>query len=115
MVDLASLVGTDFNEGVMGIGPKKGLSLIRKYGVAEKFPEKIRSELPKDLEGVRNIFLHPRVLENYSLKRGSPDPDGIVEFLCEERAFKRDRVQKVADWLAEAQSESDSQLGKWLA
>ncbi|HKI76172.1 MAG TPA: flap structure-specific endonuclease, partial [Candidatus Bathyarchaeia archaeon] len=115
LVDLALLVGTDFNEGVMGIGPKKGLALIRRYGAAEKFPEEIRSELPKDLDGVRNIFLHPRVLENYSLKRGRPDPDGIIEFLCEERAFKRDRVQKVAKRLTESQSESDSQLGKWLA
>ncbi|TMI49908.1 flap endonuclease-1 [Candidatus Bathyarchaeota archaeon] len=115
LVDLALLVGTDFNEGVMGIGPKKGLALIRKYGVAEKFPEEIRSELPEDLNGVRNIFLHPRVLENYSLQRGRPNPDGLIEFLNEERAFKRDRVQKVADKLTESHSESDSQLGKWLA
>jgi len=99
----------------MGIGPKKGLALIRKYGVAEKFPKEIRSELPKDLDLIRNIFLHPRVMENYSLKRGRPDPDGIIGFLCEERAFKRDRVQKVADRLVESQFESDSQLGKWLA
>ena len=115
LVDLALLVGTDFNEGVMGIGPKKGLALIRKYGVAEKFPEEIRSELPKDLDLVRNIFLHPRVMENYSLKRGRSDPNGIIEFLCEERAFKRDRVQKVAKRLTESQSESDFQLVKWLA
>jgi flap endonuclease-1 len=115
LVDLALLVGTDFNEGVMGIGPKKGLALIQKYGEAEKFPDVIRSELPKDLAGVRNIFLHPRVLENYSLKRGRPDPEGIIEFLCEERAFARDRVQKVADRLIESAAESDSQLGKWLA
>jgi flap endonuclease-1 len=115
LVDLALLVGTDFNEGVMGIGPKKGLALIRKFRVAEEFPEEIRSELPKDLDGVRNIFLHPRVLENYSLKRGRPDPNGIMQFLCEERAFKRDRVQKVAKRLTESQSESDSQLVKWLA
>src|SRR6059036_3927016 len=39
LVDLAMLVGTDFNDGVMGIGPKKGLALLRKYGMAEKFPE----------------------------------------------------------------------------
>src|SRR5437879_9830666 len=68
LVDLALLVGTDFNEGVMGIGPKKGLALIRKYGVAEKLPEEIRSELPEDLNGVRNIFLPARVLQNYSLQ-----------------------------------------------
>jgi flap endonuclease-1 len=115
LVDLALLVGTDFNEGVMGIGPKNGLALIRKYGAAEKLPEEIRSELPEDLGRVRNIFLHPRVLENYSLRRERPNPDGIIEFLCEEGAFSRDRVQKVADRLVQAQHESDSQLGKWLA
>jgi flap endonuclease-1 len=115
LVDLALVVGTDFNEGVMGIGPKKGLALIRKYGEAEKFPDEIRSELPKDLDGVRNIFLHPRVLENYSLKRRRPDPEGMIEFLCEERGFARDRVQKVAVRLIESAAESDSQLGKWLA
>ncbi len=115
LVDLALLVGTDFNEGVMGIGPKKGLALVRKYGAAEKFPEEIRSGLPNDLDSVRNVFLHPRVLENYSLKREPPDPHGIIEFLCEERAFARGRVQKIADRLVESQAESDSQLGKWLA
>ena len=114
LVDLALLVGTDFNEGVMGIGPKKGLALIRKYGTAEKFPEEIRKELPDDLNRVRSIFLHPRVLENYSLKRGLPDPDGLVEFLCEERAFSRDRVEKVADRLINSRAETDSQLGKWF-
>jgi flap endonuclease-1 len=115
LVDLALLVGTDFNEGVKGIGPKKGLALIRKYGTAETFPEEIRNELPEDLDKVRNIFLHPRLLENYSLRRERPNPNGIIEFLCEERAFSRDRVQKVADRLVHAQHESDSQLGKWLA
>ena len=115
LVDLALLVGTDFNEGVMGIGPKKGLALVRKYGAAEKFPEEIRGGLPSDLDRVRSIFLHPRVLENYSLKRDRPDPDGVIEFLCEERAFARDRIQKVVDRLVESQAESDSQLGKWLA
>ena len=115
LVDLALLVGTDFNEGVMGIGPKKGLALIRKYGAAENFPAEIRSELPDDLNRVRDIFLHPRVTQNYSLRRQKPNPDGLVEFLSEERAFSRDRVQKVADKLVQSQAESDSQLGKWLA
>ena len=114
LVDLALLVGTDFNEGVMGIGPKKGLSLIRKYGTAEKLPEEIRSDLPNDLDQVRNIFLHPRVLENYSLKAAPPDPQGIVAFLSGERGFARARVERVADRLIQAYSESDSQLGEWM-
>lgn len=114
LVDLALLVGTDFNEGVMGIGPKKGLALIKKYGTAENFPPEVREELPDDLNPVRDIFLHPRVTQDYSLSRTKPNPDGLIEFLSEERAFSRDRVQKVADKLVQSQTESDSQLGKWL-
>jgi flap endonuclease-1 len=114
LVDLALLVGTDFNRGVMGIGPKKGLTLIREYGTAEKFPEEIRSELPEDLNLVRDIFLHPRIRENYSLKREPPNPDGLLEFLSEERSFSRDRVEKVADRLVQSQAKTDSQLGEWL-
>jgi flap endonuclease-1 len=114
LVDLALLVGTDFNEGVMGIGPKKGLTLVRKYGMAEKFPDEIRKGLPSDLDKVRDIFLHPRVLENYSLMRPRTDAEAMVEFLCEERGFTEGRVRKVAGRLVAAQGESDSQLGKWL-
>jgi flap endonuclease-1 len=114
LVDLALLVGTDFNEGVKGIGPKKGLALVRKFGAIENFPEEIHAELPRDLETVRNIFLHPRVLENYSLKRFRPDAEGILEFLCEERGFARARVEKVANHLVKSSGETDTQLGKWM-
>jgi flap endonuclease-1 len=31
LVDVAILVGTDFNEGIKGIGAKKGLNLIKKH------------------------------------------------------------------------------------
>lgn len=115
LVDLALLVGTDFNEGVKGIGPKKALDLIRKYGSLEALPEHIKEELPLNVEEVRNIFLNPRVLKEYSLERNRPDRDGIVRFLSEERAFSRDRVEKVAEQLTKAESQSDSQLGEWLS
>ena len=114
LVDVAMLVGTDFNEGAMGIGPKKGLALIKKHGKAESLPKKIRSELPDDLEEIRRIFLHPRVLENYSLPRNGPNREALVEFLSRERGFSRERVEKIATRLVETGTQTDSQLGKWL-
>ena len=114
LVDVALLVGTDFNEGVMGIGPKKGLSLVRKYGAAEKFPEEIKRELPSNLDEVRNVFLHPRVLQDYTIKKTRVNAEGLIEFLFGERGFARDRVQKVADRLVKSEIDEDSQLGKWL-
>src|SRR4030095_4458909 len=32
LIDLAILVGTDFNEGIKGIGPKKALKLVLDFG-----------------------------------------------------------------------------------
>ena len=42
LVDMAILIGTDFNEGVKGIGPKKSLDLIKKTGDIEKALESIK-------------------------------------------------------------------------
>src|SRR3989449_9383328 len=38
LVDLAILVGTDFNEGVERVGPKTALRLVRKHGKLESLP-----------------------------------------------------------------------------
>src|SRR5262245_703047 len=38
LIDLALLVGTDFNDGVIGIGPKKALKLVREFGSIDKMP-----------------------------------------------------------------------------
>ena len=35
LIDIALLVGTDFNEGVYGIGAKRGLKLIQKYNIGK--------------------------------------------------------------------------------
>ena len=43
LVDVSILMGTDFNPGIDGIGPKKGLKLIRECGNAEFSLEKIKS------------------------------------------------------------------------
>src|SRR5712692_10847301 len=93
LVDLAILVGTDFNLGVKGIGPKKALKLVHDYGSIERIPQEITSKLTEDLNSVRQVFLKPRVLEKYLLKRSPPDRSGLVNFLSEERGFNKERVE----------------------
>ena len=113
LVDLALLVGTDFNEGAIGIGPKKALVLIRKYGSADRLPSEVRSQLPTNLDEVRDIFLHPRVRTDYSVKKNSVDTTGLIDFLSGERGFSEQRVRDVGERLLEAESKIDTQLGDW--
>ncbi len=35
LIDLGIFVGTDFNDGVKGIGPKKALKLVQQYGTID--------------------------------------------------------------------------------
>lgn len=99
LVDLALLVGTDFNEGIKGIGPKKALVLVQRHGRIEDMPADIRDALgdPELVEMARNIFLHPDVTDEFQVEQREPDLSGIVRFLCDEREFGRDRVQAAID------------------
>jgi flap endonuclease-1 len=114
LVDLAILVGTDFNQGVKGIGPKKALKLVHDYGSIEQMPDEIRSKLTEDLNIVRQVFLKPRVLEKYILKRSPPDRDGLVKFLSEERGFNKERVDRLIGRLDRRSEKTDAGLENWL-
>ena len=98
LIDLAILVGTDFNEGVRGIGPKKALALVQRHGRIEDMPAEVRDAV-EDVEPLRAIYRTPDVSDDYAIEFDEPDRDGIVRFLCEERQFSRERV---ADALARA-------------
>jgi flap endonuclease-1 len=92
LIDLAILVGTDFNEGVKGVGPKKALKLVRDFGSIENMPAEVRESIGPAIQEVRMIFLHPEVTDSYSVSFAPPDRDGIFRFLCDEREFSRERV-----------------------
>jgi flap endonuclease-1 len=114
LVDLAILVGTDFNQGVRGIGPKKALKLVRDYGSIERMPEEIMSKLKEDVNSVRQVFLNPRVREKYVLKRSPPDRDGLVKFLSEERDFNKERVERLIERLMRKNDNTAAGLENWL-
>jgi flap endonuclease-1 len=97
LIDIAILIGTDFNEGVKGIGPKKALKLATEFGSIERMPSEIQATLGAGVEEIRQIFLNPDVTDRYDIEFRQPDFDGIIKFLCEEREFSRERVEAALD------------------
>jgi len=92
LVDAAILVGTDFNDGIKGIGPKKAIKLVSECGSIENMPSEIREGIGPAVAEIRDLFLRPEVTDDYSIEFRAPDRDGIIRFLCEDREFSRDRV-----------------------
>lgn len=97
LIDIAILVGTDFNKGVKGIGPKTALKLMKEYGIIENLPTETKSRLAENFDEIRNIFLHPSVTNDYSLDYGELQEEALYRFLCEDRDFSKERVDVVAE------------------
>ncbi len=95
LIDLAILVGTDYNMGVKGIGPKTALRLIREHRCLERLPLEIRNQMPDDIEEVRRLFKEPKVRDNYSTNFTSLDEEGLRRFLVEERDFAEKRLDSI--------------------
>lgn len=94
LVDLAILIGTDFNPGVRGIGPKTALELIRRHGRIEELPSQVRSRVDENFNEVRQIFLKPAVTSEYSVQYSKLRKKELIQFLCSERGFDRRRVER---------------------
>jgi len=95
LVDLAILVGTDFNQGIRGVGPKTALTLLKANGRLESIPEDYRDKLPTNIAELRKAFLNPPLTTNYDLGFKKLDEDGLMRFLCDERGFGRERISLV--------------------
>ncbi|MCD6483728.1 MAG: flap endonuclease-1 [Candidatus Odinarchaeota archaeon] len=100
LIQIALLMGTDYNEGVFGIGPKKALKLIRRFGSIENLPKQIKNALGEYQE-IFNFFKNPPVTKKYTLTIGKIYKDRLIEFLCEEHDFNKKRVMAVLKKLEE--------------
>jgi len=103
LIDIGILLGTDFNpEGVKGIGPKTALKLVKEYGSLENLlPTLEEAKFPVVPQRIREIFLHPKVTDHYRLAWKEPDAKGAIDFLCREKDFSEERVQKALNKMTE--------------
>ena len=94
LIEIGILVGTDFNDGVDGVGAKTGLKIVQKGEFAGKLAEKLPGFDPLP---VMEMFLHPPVTDDYSVATGHPDAEGIRKMLCDGYDFSPERVDKALE------------------
>lgn len=114
LVDMAVLIGTDFNDGVRGIGPKRALTAIRRTGSLEGLMAEGKVEVPDGYEEVRRIFLEPETLSEYTLEWADPDDERVRKVMCDRHGFSVDRVDAVLSRLGGSKGGSEQfRLDKW--
>lgn len=114
LVDMALLIGTDFNTGVPQIGPKTALKLIVENNTLDNLPSKILEQLPPNYHKIRRIFLDHPISDEYDIVPKPIDKDGLIQFLCHERGFSEARVTNVVDRLLNAKvGQQQQSLDAW--
>ncbi len=117
LIELSILIGTDYNPGgVEGIGPKKAYKCIKEFGSAKKALMDKGIHPDFDIDEIKELFLKPKITEDYDLNWNAPDIDKAVRFLCDERDFSIERVEKALQRLETSIKEvgSQSSLDGWF-
>jgi flap endonuclease-1 len=117
LIDLAILIGTDYNpDGVKGIGPKRAYILIKKHGSLENVLKYLPEIQIPSLQSIREIFLKPTVNIDYVVRWRPIDRSKVLEILVEEHDFSRERVEKAIDRVEAALRKTGKQIGlnKWF-
>ncbi|TFG14754.1 MAG: flap endonuclease-1 [Promethearchaeota archaeon] len=125
LVEMGILIGTDFFEGIPGIGQHKALDLIKKYSSIQNIMKERISvgKTPIDIdpeiiEQIKTIFLEPDIQRDYpKLKWEKIEFEKIEELLIEKHDFSKQRVENALDRLrkqdsSKAQISLDSFLKK---
>jgi flap endonuclease-1 len=107
LVDVCILMGTDFNHGISGIGPKKGLKLIKTHGDIEGVLKHTGDEI-EYYDEIRDIFLRSTYCNDYSLSINPINTEKVCELMCEEHDFSKERILSVISRIENSRKAEDA-------
>ncbi|MDW8004890.1 MAG: flap endonuclease-1 [Thermofilaceae archaeon] len=103
LIILGLLLGTDYNPGgVKGIGSKRALKLVKELSNLDTLIRTVDWSFPVEAEQIFKLFIEPEVSDDYIIEWRSPDENGLIEFLCGEHQFSRERVSNALERLRKA-------------
>jgi flap endonuclease-1 len=118
------LIGTDFNDGIKGVGPKTALKIVKEAKSIAEVQNMVQSKYAvgiEDAEAVEKIFMEPDIDKMDStdfrklLQEASLDRDSLLRFMCNEHGFSEERVEKMISVLAAAKKEKKQKdINSWI-
>ncbi|WP_246999797.1 flap endonuclease-1 [Halosolutus gelatinilyticus] len=111
LIDAAILIGTDFNEGVDGIGPKTAIAEITEHGDLWSVLE-ARGDSVEYGDRVRQLFREPNVTDEYEFDATlDPDLTAAREYVVDEWEVHADEVARGFERIEESVAQTG--LDRW--
>ncbi|HET7324300.1 MAG TPA: flap endonuclease-1 [Halococcus sp.] len=110
LVDVGILCGTDFNDGVSGVGPKTAVKLVREHGDLWGALEAEEAYI-ENADLIRELFLNPDVTECEFDMDIEPDIAAAREYVTEEWEIPESEVERGFSRIEESVVQSG--LDRW--
>lgn len=113
-IDLCILLGCDYTSKIKGLGVKKAIKMMQKYGTIEGILPNInpKDRIPPDFhyQEARKLFLEPDVVDvtSLNLEWKKVDEDKVLQFLSGEKHLNREKVQRALQKLHPAETSRKS-------
>ncbi len=94
LVDVSLLMGTDFNDGVSGYGPKTAVTAVKEHGDIWTVME-AEDVYVENADRIRELFFDPPVTDEYELDLDiNPDLDAARRYICDSWEVPADEVDR---------------------
>ena len=110
LIDVALLCGTDFNEGVHGVGPKTAVKAVREHGDLWGVLDARDAEIP-NAAAIRELFMHPPATDVDVDADVNPDVDAARAYVVDEWGVAADEVERGFERITESQVQTG--LDRW--
>ncbi|ELY43247.1 flap endonuclease-1 [Natronorubrum bangense] len=111
LIDAAILIGTDFNDGVHGIGPKTAISEITEHGDLWSVLE-ARGDSVEYGDRVRQLFRDPNVTDDYEFETTlDPDLEAAKAYVTDEWGVDAGEVERGFERIEESVTQAG--LDRW--
>jgi flap endonuclease-1 len=109
LIKIAVLIGTDYNEGIKGVGPKTALKIVKE----KKFDE-YKNQI-KNADKIINIFKSPPITTDYTLEWRPLDTKKILHIMCDRHDFAKERIETQMKKITKAKKRAaQSGLGSFI-
>ena len=111
LVDVGILCGTDYNEGLSGVGPKTAVTAIQEHGDLWAVLADRDEHIPH-ADTIRELFLDPEVTDDYEFHTDiEPDVNAARQFVVDEWEIPADAVERGFERIEEASAQTG--LDRW--
>jgi flap endonuclease-1 len=110
LIDVAMLCGTDFNEGVHGVGPKTAVTAVKEHGDLWGVLDARDAEIP-NAAAIRGLFMDPPATDVDVDADVNPDVEAARAYVVDEWGVAADEVERGFERIAESQVQTG--LDRW--